>query len=517
MEANKKKMLWIAVCIAVFCTLSLLNIFLVDRDFWFDEGFTGATVRLMQNTSINFAEYDVHPPGYYILMSWWMHIPHGDIVDHMWLRMLSVVAGALFLVFLGLFAYQEFSDRKAVSRALLLTAIGTTLLQYSTEARMYVVVMLLAVFACYAGIVAARRASVGWGVAGILAMTVLPFTHYFSCAVVPFIMAVWWVVFEERGYVRAWWPSLVAGVLAGLSALWVAVTYALPQTHRVGGLMLNLKTFSWMSVVSGWFFGFQFMGDQLTNVFVQVSIIVMVVAGVGFAGYKLLLQREKTREWRMELTFFSTMLVVPVGLVFGLFVAYHHRYVLVELWMLVFIVYYIILSRSKYKDEIFSILLAISIIFLVSWMRVFASDGEIVPEKVFQTMAQHIPCDDNVTIVHETTFSYMPALQYSYERNCSAKHILATQMDRKWATGVGADQLWLSGAEAWVNGTFNVTGQQYVYVNVLNDTLNVKNRSCTVWAGTGKLLEFGEIEWIDPEIDFNDTVCNKTFSGRMLR
>lgn len=493
---------WIAICIVVFLVISLSNVFFVDRDVWFDEAFTGATVRLMSEQKIDFSSYDVHPPGSYLMQYVWSKANPGFAL-HVWLRLLSVFIGALFIMLVGFFAYAVLANEQAVSRSLLLVAIGTTFLQYATEARMYVFVMCLAAFACFAGVMSARERSAGWATAGIIAVGLLPLFHYMAFAVVPFIALVWWVIHEEYGFDRAWVPSLIL-VCAGVAgAAFSAIAYALPQLGRIGGLLVPKPAM--MSLISGWFFGFQYFGDRLSNIFVVLSLIGVLLFGLSYVFVKIVMRR--VMDWKMSAALFSAVFIVPAGLVWGMFFSYHHRYVLVGLWMAVFATYYVLFSSAKFKDAIFAGLLAVSILFVGMWMSGVAG-GAVNPENAFKQMAVHIPCDADVRVVHETTFSFMPATQYAWERGCVTKHVLATQMEYKWAVGAGADVPLLRGDELWLDWTFNASKGDYVYVNVLNDSLDVHNRSCILWAGGGKLDEMGYVEWVEEGKDFGGQNCS---------
>jgi hypothetical protein len=320
----------------------------------------------------------------------------------------------------------------------------------------------------------------------------------------------------------AWWyPTVFGGCFAVIGAILSAVVFAMPQMSRIGGFLMQTPT--WMSLISGWFFGFQYMGDQITNVFTAVSLMVAVVIALWWAASRLLNvklkdvpEKLKDREWSISVAMIATAIVVPAGIIWGFFMSYHHRYVLVELWMLVFVTYYVLLSRSKWKDGLYAALLAISIVFVAFWMRAALPEYRATaPETAFQTMAAHIPCNMNITVVHETTFSYIPATQYAWERNCSIRQVLASQMERKWALGAGLDILLLRNDTFWTDGTFNASAGKYLYVNVLNDTLEVQNRSCVMWVGGGKLDERGEIDWVSDEVNYGGRSCHE-FTGETL-
>lgn len=125
--------------IGLFVILALVNIFVVDREFWFDESFSMMTsFELQEGNDINWKEWDVHPPTYYYLFAGWMQINPGFELHH-WARMLSVLLVAIGLFGLSIFLSRLF-DKQVAWMVLLLFALGSTYIHYGTEARSYALV-----------------------------------------------------------------------------------------------------------------------------------------------------------------------------------------------------------------------------------------------------------------------------------------------------------------------------------------------------------------------------------------
>lgn len=107
---------------------------------WLDEAQSAAiaAVPLSQLTAV--LRQDGHPPLYYVLLHLWMEVFGGGDAA---VRSLSVVFGVAALVPLALLA-RRVGGRAAVGPAIALAASSPFLVRYSTETRMYALVVLLA-------------------------------------------------------------------------------------------------------------------------------------------------------------------------------------------------------------------------------------------------------------------------------------------------------------------------------------------------------------------------------------
>lgn len=174
----KLKQLWplFALFGILILGISLRITLLETRDYWYDEAFTGVTVRQdfaeMNQIIVN----DVHPPLYYWLLKGFTVLA-GDGPTA--LRLFSVVFGVLtiILAFLAMRAWHKKSWTPAVLAAFVF-AINPFLSNYSQEARMYTLLGFLILLAAI--LLQKARSSknhLWWIGYGITAAAIL-YTHY---------------------------------------------------------------------------------------------------------------------------------------------------------------------------------------------------------------------------------------------------------------------------------------------------------------------------------------------------
>jgi len=126
--------------------LTLRIIFLQTRgSFWFDELFTLELAKLPFLEMFKLASQDTNPPLWTIIMWPWVHIvPHTE-----WLiRLPALFFGTLTIPFIG-YMGKKLSDKKVGILAATFTAISPPLIYFSTEARMYALLVFLTVFSSW--------------------------------------------------------------------------------------------------------------------------------------------------------------------------------------------------------------------------------------------------------------------------------------------------------------------------------------------------------------------------------
>lgn len=136
-----KSLLWLVLVILVLLLAAGLRFHQIDaQSLWNDEGttvaMTGRTIaQIITNTAA-----DIHPPGYYLLLTGWTRlVGTGELA----LRIPSAFAGVL-TVALGIALGRRLFGRDAGLFAGLLLAANTFALYYAQEARMYALLGLLA-------------------------------------------------------------------------------------------------------------------------------------------------------------------------------------------------------------------------------------------------------------------------------------------------------------------------------------------------------------------------------------
>ena len=169
-----------------------------DRDFWYDEAFTGIAVRERFHDMMAMIINDVHPPLYYLAAKFFSAPFNYSVFG---IRLFSAVFGVLGVWAIYLFT-KELFDRRIALWASLIIAISPFAIQYSQEARMYVMLVFLITIAAYFFIRALKTDQMGyfllWGIFTGLACL----THYmgliFSVVYLPVFIA--WKIIGGKIY-----------------------------------------------------------------------------------------------------------------------------------------------------------------------------------------------------------------------------------------------------------------------------------------------------------------------------
>lgn len=147
---------------------------ILNRDFWYDEAFTGVTVKADFWEMIRITINDVHPPLYYILLKIFSAPFDYSVLS---IRTFSVILGVLGIWAVYLFT-KELFDRKAAFFSGLIVAFSPFAIQYSQEGRMYALLSFFTLMGAYFFLKALKTDSYKyyavWGI--FLGLSAL--THY---------------------------------------------------------------------------------------------------------------------------------------------------------------------------------------------------------------------------------------------------------------------------------------------------------------------------------------------------
>lgn len=168
---------------------------------WLDEALTVNIARLPLGDIGPWLRHDGHPPLYYWLLHFWMELfGHSDVA----VRSLSGVFGVATLP-LAWIAGRRLAGRRGAVAALVLMAVSPFAVRYSTEARMYSLVMLLVLAGWLIGQDAVARPAWWRLVAVALVTAALLWSHYWALYLVAVVFAfvVLRAVREHRGGDRA--------------------------------------------------------------------------------------------------------------------------------------------------------------------------------------------------------------------------------------------------------------------------------------------------------------------------
>jgi mannosyltransferase len=150
--------------------------FIARSPLWLDEALSVNIARLPLGRIGPWLRHDGHPPLYYWLLHGWTALfGTGDTA----VRSLSGVFGLALLPLVWI-AANRIGGRRAAWAALTLTAVSPYAVRYSTEARMYALVMVLALAGWLLGSDALERPT-WWRLGGVAALSgLLLWTHYWA-------------------------------------------------------------------------------------------------------------------------------------------------------------------------------------------------------------------------------------------------------------------------------------------------------------------------------------------------
>lgn len=184
-----------------------------QRDFWYDEAFTGILLKEPWGQMNQMIFADVHPPLYYWLVKSWSamfnYSPEG-------IRFFSLVFGVLTVISIYWMGRRLF-DTRAGLLAAAITAISPFAIEYSQEARMYALFGFLFLWSVWFFIKALdddkRKDWICWGIFAGLSFL----THYLSL----FFFIIFYVcyVFYGRNFKKKKW----SGAIFGHKNFWIGV------------------------------------------------------------------------------------------------------------------------------------------------------------------------------------------------------------------------------------------------------------------------------------------------------
>lgn len=188
----KKNAVWLILILA--SVLRFKN--LAKRDFWYDEAFTGITVKESFWGMIEMTVNDVHPPLYYIFLKGLAYFFNYSVFG---IRLFSAIVG-VFCVWAVYILSKEILNKKVALYASFITAISPFAIQYSQEARMYTLLSFFILMATYFFVRAIKNDKWSyyfvWGIfVGLAALT-----HYMGI-IYSFVFAIlflYWNLFKEN-------------------------------------------------------------------------------------------------------------------------------------------------------------------------------------------------------------------------------------------------------------------------------------------------------------------------------
>ena len=189
----------------------------------------------------------VHPPLHYLALRGWLKLFGFGLFQA---RVLSVIFGALAIVFLYLLAEYLFDRRTALLSALLM-ATSQLAIMFSQEARPYAQMHFLGLLSAYLFLRALRegRAMYWWGFVG--SSTLMIYTNYFGVFLIAALFLVA-VVYREHNKLRLWWVFAGAVVTLVLYTPWLAsgILHEATKPGRVSTGTAEYSAVHWWTFLS---------------------------------------------------------------------------------------------------------------------------------------------------------------------------------------------------------------------------------------------------------------------------
>lgn len=199
----KKTVIGLLVTVIILAGLVLrLGPVLEQRDFWYDEAFTGILIKQPWGEMNQMIFDDVHPPLYY-----WLVKPWASVFDYtsFGIRAFSLLMGVITIWSVYWIGKKMFSERAGLLGALI-TTVSPFAIQYSQEARMYSLFGLLMIWATWFFYRALKhnewRDWMLWGIFGGLSF----YTHYLALFffIIFFVIAVFYeYIFYKKVFLKA--------------------------------------------------------------------------------------------------------------------------------------------------------------------------------------------------------------------------------------------------------------------------------------------------------------------------
>ncbi len=224
------------ICILAPVVFGLLFMVLcmvqLRQSIWFDESYSAYLTRFEYPKVWELTAQDVHPPLYYFALKTWAHFfGHTDFA----MRMLSVVCGAVAILFAYLWLRYKYGATTAITATALLS-ISPVFVRYGQEMRMYTMVLAIVFAATYVLQLAVDNNKKRWWVIYAILLAAGMWTHYF-CALAWLAHLVYLIIiyrkkiFQKRiilTYAGAvalfipWLPSLISQTGSVQAGFWIS-------------------------------------------------------------------------------------------------------------------------------------------------------------------------------------------------------------------------------------------------------------------------------------------------------
>ncbi len=345
---------------------------LMQRDYWFDESFTGIMIRQEMPVMMDIITRDVHPPMYYWLLKGWAMVAGSEPVA---LRAFSVFFGLALIVltFVALRQWVKGSWLPAIIGALVV-AINPFFVNYSQEARMYALLAFLLLLTAMLLVRSWETKSTGVRVAYACAMLAVILTHYIGAIfVLAFVVADFvqqWRAQRGEGLpVQAKW--LFAGYLVPLfgGLAWLPSFQQQTAVHDTLGWVPNVPFEHLPVALHVFLFGapvgvlgvppvLGYRVEWLTVPAVSIALIVIFVVLITWLTLR--------KQWSAPLALLGLMAIGPLLVTWLL--QFVGRQLFVERFLTgtaVFLVLFVVVALAKFRQKLLLAVAGIYVLFVV--------------------------------------------------------------------------------------------------------------------------------------------------------
>lgn len=432
---------------------------------WLDEALSVNIAQLPVGDLLDALRHDGHPPLYYLLLHYWMEVfGDGDVA----VRLLSAVFGIACMP-LAWIAGRRLAGRTGARWALVVVALSPYAVRYSTETRMYSLVMLL-VLAGYLLVTDALRQPTLPRLGGIAVLSgLLLLTHYWSFwflgALGLLLVARWWRAPDER---RTTGSVIVAVAAGGVLFLpWLGgFLYQMEHTGTPWGAPYRPTALLQATALD--MAGGSNFSEAALGAFGFVVLCLLALFVVRSRGHEMLLDLRTAPTVRRELGLVMLTLAIGAATAYATGATYQSRYAAV-------VVPFVLLAAAVGITRLpgmarlltgigFAGLCALGI----GWVEYFqrtqsgpvgeavaahAQPGDVVvycPDQLGPAYSREMPDDDLVQLTYPTLDSPERVDWVDYEaRNAAADSTAIAEEIREVADGNGVFVVWAGGYQTY--------------------------------------------------------------------
>jgi uncharacterized membrane protein len=399
LEKKSQNDFFIVFAVIVFASLILRAPFM-QKDVTLDESFSYFLAKQPINQMVS---HDVHPPFYYILLKPFAHLIGNNIFI---LRFTSLILFYAFVTLLYIYMRKYHSEEGSlITTAFVL--FSPTMMQFSTELRMYPLLLFLAMLTLYC----LKNLQKTYILIPFV-LGAMMWTHYFSIFFVVLICLYLFFTNEQISSHRLPYSFII--ILFTFLTFVPSIAFLQETTQHIGTLWhekpdLNslISTFSYL----------------ITPPFDKSEIFYLPF----LALMLLLFVLPPKIEWRETKLYYLLLLLPVIGFLTAQFIGiYHHRYFLYSSIGLYILAGYYAgkLDKQKQTFLIPLILMFIAVIFTTQ-------TREQIYTTTLQESISFIEKDyPNDIILHTSTFSYMP-YQFYYEGQNKTQYLVTKKTPKE--------------------------------------------------------------------------------------